>query len=275
MIVLGKRQMSTRSRLPFPLPNPDDHHPKDSNPDVCLQLLTKDISQNSLSSVTSNNAQTPLTDTTDDGLTPITPTNPQTFPPNDCCINNYYTEQATNSPIRHHRTFSSESLDEQFLAPDAQYEVIQSQSTLTYNQRPQNSPSNQSNLTTTISVLNNYQQNHPPSNFNNNLNSYLQQNKSIKGKLSSGGGGSNPGSPNRKSISSNISTLIQNLGGNPVGLLYGDVNSVEDEDEVVGIGGGGSHSDAMDSGWQSSSSDRQDPGRLIESNEDGPRSVNV
>lgn len=45
---MGKRQMSTRSRLPFPLPSNDSI--ADMTTDSCMQLLPKDISQNSLCS---------------------------------------------------------------------------------------------------------------------------------------------------------------------------------------------------------------------------------
>lgn len=55
--------------------------------------------------------------------------------------------------------------------------------------------------------------------------------------------------PSRRNLGSNISTLIQNLGVNPAGLLYGEANCMEDE-----LQGQGSHSDGtMDSGWQSGS----------------------
>nr|CAI5841233.1 unnamed protein product [Callosobruchus analis] len=57
---LGSRQMSTRSRLPFPA----------QQEDATAQLLPKDVSQNSLCS----SVQTPLTETTDDAASP-----------DDCC----------------------------------------------------------------------------------------------------------------------------------------------------------------------------------------------
>ncbi|XP_044263526.1 uncharacterized protein LOC123010581 isoform X2 [Tribolium madens] len=176
---MGNRQMSTRSRMPFPLPS--EELPE-------LQLLPKDISQNSLSSV-----QSPMTETTDDGLTPV-----------DCC--NYFPE----------KTFT-----EHFLAPDAQYEVVQESS----------------NLTNTISGL-----------------SYYNQNK----------GGFNY-TPSRRNIGSNISALIQNLGGNAAGLLYGEANSADEE-----VQGQGCHSDGtIDSGWHSGSE------KVENKKVDGEEPVNV
>lgn len=54
----------------------------------------------------------------------------------------------------------------------------------------------------------------------------------------------------RRNIGSNISTLIQNLGVNHVGLLYSDSKCSENEE----LQGQGSHSDGtIDSGWQSGS----------------------
>lgn len=79
---LGKRQMSVRSRLPFPLPNPDES--TDINADPCIKLLPKDISQNSLCS----SIQTPLTETTDDAMSPSTPS----FLNSECCLN-YFPEK--------------------------------------------------------------------------------------------------------------------------------------------------------------------------------------
>ncbi|XP_015836932.1 uncharacterized protein LOC658369 isoform X2 [Tribolium castaneum] len=187
---MGNRQMSTRSRMPFPLPS-------EELPD--LQLLPKDISQNSLSSV-----QSPMTETTDDGLTPV-----------DCC--NYFPEKA---------------FTEHFLAPDAQYEVVQESS----------------NLTNTISGLNNFGQ------------SYYNQNKSGFNYTTSP-----KNVPNRRNIGSNISALIQNLGGNAAGLLYGEANSADEE-----VQGQGCHSDGtIDSGWHSGS-------EKVESKKvDGDEPVNV
>lgn len=78
-------------------------------------------------------------------------------------------------------------------------------------------------------------------------------------------------SPSRRNIGSNISSLIQNLGVNHVGLLYGEANSVDNED----IQAQGCHSDGtMDSGWQSGS-EKQD--RKMDNPPEGPtqKSVNV
>lgn len=230
---MGKRQMSTRSRLPFPLPSSDSL--SEMTTDSCMQLLPKDISQNSLCS----SVQTPLTETTDDS--PMTPN----FPKNDCCIG-YFPEKNTNAEKmkmktqRHPQQFSNANLD-QFLAPDAQYEVIDDQETR-QNQQP-----TFSNLTNTISGLNNYGQSYLQPNFLQNRNNFTCNSPAAKNippktlNLNQ--------SPSRRNLGSNISTLIQNLGVNPAGLLYGEANSMDDE-----MQGQGCHSDGtMDSGWQSGS----------------------
>lgn len=185
---IGKRQMSTRSRLPFPLPNSDNMRESES----CLQLLSKDVSSNSLAS----SVQTPMTETTDDDVT--TPTFPNQ---SDCCVKPYYQQNQCESKP-------------QYLAPDAQYEVVKSGSSF-------------SNLTNTISCL------------------HGQQKRMM--------------SPPRRGMGSNISALIQNLGVNPVGLLYGEANSTDD-DQMQG------HTCAsdgtMDSGWQSGS-EKQESGEAL------------
>lgn len=187
---IGKRQLSTRSRLPFPLPNPDNMRESES----CLQLLTKDVSSNSLAS----SVQTPMTESTDDDVT--SPTFPS--PTSDCCVKPYYQSNVRDCEVGVHH---------QYLAPDAQYEVVKSGSSF-------------SNLANTISCL------------------HGQQLRML--------------SPPRRGMGSNISTLIQNLGVNPVGLLYGEANST-DEDNMQGHA---CQSDGtMDSGWQSGS-EKQDCG---------------
>ncbi|KAF7284916.1 hypothetical protein GWI33_017396 [Rhynchophorus ferrugineus] len=205
---MANRQMSTRSRMPFPLPNSDD---LEFNSDSCLQLLPKDMSQNSLCS----SVQTPMTETTDD-----------TISPEECCPKNYIQESVDAMPI--HRGFAGATMD-QFLAPDAQYEVI-----------PENDGfRNSSNLANTISGVN-YDQNY----YNQGKGSYNFAN-SPKGFPPKS---LNLNQPNRRNIGSNISALIQNLGGNLTGLLYGEGNA-EEEVQVQGC-----HSDGtMDSGWQSGS----------------------
>ncbi|XP_030756895.1 uncharacterized protein LOC115882790 isoform X2 [Sitophilus oryzae] len=206
---MANRQLSTRSRMPFPLPSSEDLN--EFNTDSCLQLLPKDISQNSLCS----SVQTPMTETTDD-----------TISPEECCSKNYLQEAPDAIPI--HRGFASSGMD-QFLAPDAQYEVIPESETFR----------NSSNLTNTISGVN-YDQNY----YNQSKGAYNFTNspKNVPPKSL------NLNQSNRRNIGSNISALIQNLGGNPAGLLYGDAN-IEEE-----IQGQGCHSDGtMDSGWQSGS----------------------
>ncbi|XP_066154293.1 uncharacterized protein [Euwallacea fornicatus] len=208
---MANRQMSTRSRLPFPLPGNDEIG--EFTTDQCLQLLPKDLSQNSLCS----SLQTPMTETTDDTISPT----------EECCSNAYFQEEQIP-----HRPFPSA----QFLAPDAQYEVI-----------PESS-----NLTNTISGVS-YDQSYfkgcprgvPPKTLNLNQ-------------------------TNRKNIGTNISALIQNLGGNPAGLLYGEANG---EEEVQGQG---CHSDGtIDSGWHSGSEKQE--GRVLQDGGacEGSRGVNV
>nr|CAH7760227.1 unnamed protein product [Callosobruchus chinensis] len=191
---LGSRQMSTRSRLPFPA----------QQEDATAQLLPKDVSQNSLCS----SVQTPLTETTDDAASP-----------DDCC--GYFQDNQGDQqqpPQPKPRTFAG-ALDH-YLAPDAQYEVIPEQEHYRHHQPT-------SNLTNTISGLN-YDQNY-----------YNQSKGSGFGYCSSSSGPKNTppktlnlvqqATPTRqRNLGSNISTLIQNLGGNAAGLLYGDAN-VEDE----------------------------------------------
>lgn len=227
---MGKRQMSTRSRLPFPLPSSDSI--SEMTTDSCVQLLPKDISQNSLCS----SVQTPLTETTDDAISPVSPK----FSRNECCMN-YFPDKNSNADKakQKHPSFSNANL-EQFLAPDAQYEIIEEQESF----RPNTSFSN---LTNTISGLNNYSQSYLAPNFMQNKNSFTYNPSSPKNmppktlNLNQ--------SQSRRNLGSNISTLIQNLGVNPAGLLYGEANSMEDE-----LQGQGSHSDGtMDSGWQSGS----------------------
>lgn len=259
---LGKRQMSVRSRLPFPLPNPDES--TDINADPCIKLLPKDISQNSLCS----SIQTPLTETTDDAMSPSTPS----FLNSECCLN-YFPEKNTNveqaQANQKHRAFSNSSLD-QFLAPDAQYEIIQeqgNQSTFRQNYNLSTtctSTPSFSNLANTIYGINNFGQGYHQSNFNNqNYNS--SNSKNIPPKTLNINQ-----SPNRKNLGSNISTLIQNLGVNPVGLLYAEANSTEDEE----VHGQGCHSDGtMDSGWQSGSEKHE---QNTENNENAThKAVNV
>ncbi|XP_019874075.2 uncharacterized protein LOC109602186 isoform X2 [Aethina tumida] len=204
---MGNRQMSTRSRMPFPLPSSDDI--QEFATDSCMQLLPKDISQNSLCS----SVQTPLTETTDDAITP-----------DDCC--SYMSEKTSEAPSKH-RNFGNASVDH-FLAPDAQYEVIPEQSS--------------SNLTNTISGLNHFEQNFYNQtknfNYNNTNNPKLVPPKTLNFNQPS----------SRRNIGSNISALIQNLGGNPAGLLYGEPSHEED------LQIRGNHSDGtIDSGWQSGS----------------------
>lgn len=225
---MGNRQMSTRSRMPFPLP---DSSEMEFNADSCLQLLPKDISQNSLCS----SVQTPLTETTDD-----------TISPDECC--NYFPEKPCEQTPKH-RGFSS-SVDH-YLAPDAQYEVITNQ---------ENYRQSSSNLANTISGLN-YDQN------------YYNQNKANFGYNNSGSKNVPPKTLNlnqstRRNLGSNISALIQNLGGNPAGLLYEEAN-VDDE-----VQGHACHSDGtMDSGWQSGSEKTEN--RNQEENDTAHKPVNV
>lgn len=211
---MTNRQMSTRSRMPLPLPSSDEL--SDFNTDPCLHLLPKDISQNSLCS----SVQTPMTETTDDAVTP------------DECCNKYFQDKTASEQSAMQRPFTSTVL-EHLLAPDAQYEVIQDQDNFRSN----------SNLTNTISTMNNFDQNfynQSKNNFNYNNSPKNQPPKTLNLNQSQI-------SPCRRNISSNISALIQNLSGNQSGLLYGQT---EEENQ----GQGGCNSDGtMDSGWQSGS----------------------
>lgn len=199
--------------------------------DACLQLLPKDISQNSLCS----SVQTPVTETTDDAASPTTP---GPFPSSDCCIGYFPDKKAAADQRRH--PFPGPAPE--FLAPDAQYEVIQEQGGQGGPYRPC------SNLASTISSLNTYGQSYfksasPPKSLN----------------------------PGRKNLGSNISSLIQNLGANPAGLLYGEANSTEDEEMQIQ----GCHSDGtMDSGWQSGS-EKQDRNGNDNRDNTTHRAVNV
>lgn len=214
---MGKRQMSTRSRLPLPLPSNDGDNKENCN-------IPKDLSQNSICS----SVQTPMTETTDDGS--ITPTFVT-----ECCMN--YLENKEGNV----RFPSSNS----FLAPDAQYEVIQD-----HNNQRMNYNENSCNLTNTISSVNNFNQNYMQNNFNKNFN----QSSSPKAIATP-----NIQSPNRRNLGSNISALIQNFGVNHA-LLYGERSGLEDE-----MQGHGCQSDGtMDSGWQSGSEKQE---RNIDSNE--------
>ncbi|KAJ8980143.1 hypothetical protein NQ317_014637 [Molorchus minor] len=229
---MGNRQMSTRSRMPFPLPNSDEL--SEFTTESCMQLLPKDISQNSLCS----SVQTPMTESTDDAITP-----------EECCSN--YFQENNNDQTPKHRCFANPKLNH-YLAPDAQYEVIPEQ---------ENFRQNSSNLTNTISGLNNFEQN------------YYNQNKQNFGYNSPGSKAIPPKTLNlnqqtRRNIGTNISALIQNLGGNPAGLLYGDANT---EYEIQGQG---CHSDGtMDSGWQSGS--EKTDGKKQEASDTQHKSVNV
>lgn len=241
---MDQRQMSTRSRIPFPMPTNDclgDLSPKES----CMHLLPKDISQSSLCS----SVQTPMTETTDDNVSLPSPN----FPKGECCFPPDKNIDKTVAKQRH-KSFSNTSLD-QFLAPDAQYEIIEEQDF-----RHNFNDNAKHNLTTTISGLNSFGANFPTPSFAPNKNSFAFGVKNVPKSLNL--------SQSRRNLGTNISTLIQNLGANPAGLLYGEPNSAEDE-----MQGQGSHSDCtMDSGWQSGSEKQE---KREENQELGHKSVNV
>lgn len=221
---MGKKQMSTRSRLPLPLPLNDG----DANKDNCN--IPKDPSQNSICS----SVQTPMTETTDDGS--ITPTFVT-----ECCLN-YLDNKDGNV-----RFPTSNS----FLAPDAQYEIIQE-----HNQRL-NYNDNSCNLTNTISGVNNFSQSYIQNNFNKNFNQQQQQQQQQASPKNIPSSNIQP--TNRRNLGSNISALIQNFGVNHA-LLYGESSGIDDE-----IQGHGCQSDGtMDSGWQSGSEKQE---RNIDGNE--------
>lgn len=242
---IDPRQMSTRSRLPFPINN--DCVPDQTTKDSCMHRLPKDISQNSLCS---SSVQTPLTETTDDNVSLPSPN----FAKGECCTNFPQDKNIDKTSTKQrHKSFSNTSLD-QFLAPDAQYEIIEDQEFRhNFNENKHN------NLTTTISGLN-----FSGPSFVANKNNFTYNACNVKNIP--------PKSLNlnqsRRNLGTNISTLIQNLGANPAGLLYGEANSTEEESQ-----GQGSHSDCtMDSGWQSGSEKQE----KREENQDlGHKSVNV
>lgn len=243
---LNQRQMSIRSRLPFPISN-NDCIPDQSPKEPCMHRLPKDISQNSLCS----SVQTPLTETTDDNISLPSPN----FPKAECCTN-FSTDKNINidkNPAKQrHKSFSNTSLD-QFLAPDAQYEIIEEQ------EYRHNFPENKHNLATTISGLNFSGPSFVPNKSNFAFNACNVKNVPPKTLNLN---------QTRRNLGTNISTLIQNLGANPAGLLYGEANSAEDESH-----GQGSHSDCtMDSGWQSGSEKQE---KREENQELGHKSVNV
>lgn len=249
---MDQRQMSTRSRMPFPMTN-NDCIADLTSVESCMRILPKDISQNSLCS----SVQTPLTETTDDNVSLPSPN----FGKGECCTNFPSDKNVNidkNAAKQRHKSFSNTSLD-QFLAPDAQYEIIEEQEF-----RHNFSDTKHNNLTTTISGLNNFGANFSGPSFVPNKNNFTLNTCNVKNvppkSLSL--------NQSRRNLGTNISTLIQNLGANPAGLLYGEPNSAEDESQ-----GQGSHSDCtMDSGWQSGSEKLE---KRDEIQDLGHKSVNV
>lgn len=244
---LNQRQMSTRSRMPYPVTN-NDSIPDLTSKEPCMHILPKDISQNSLCS----SVQTPLTETTDDNIS---------LPSPNCCTNfpsDKIINVDKNATKQRHKSFSNTSLD-QFLAPDAQYEIIEEQEF-----RHNFSENKHNNLASTISGLNNFGGNFSGPSFVSNKSNFAFNPCNVKNVP--------PKSLNlnqsRRNLGTNISTLIQNLGANPAGLLYGEPNTAEDESQ-----GQGSHSDCtMDSGWQSGSEKQE---KRDEIQDLGHKSVNV
>lgn len=250
---MGKKQMSTRSRLPLPLPTND----VDTNKMIDNCNIPKDPSQNSLCSV-----QTPMTETTDDGS--ITPTFVT-----ECCLN-YLDGNKDGGNNVHFPTPNS------FLAPDAQYEIIQE-----HNQRLTYSNDNTCNLTNTISGVNNFNQSyHLQNNFNKNYNQQQQQlqqqhqqqiqlqlQQQHQQQLQQQQQQQQQQSPknivqpptNRRNLGSNISALMQNFGVNH-SILYGESSSgIDDEIQTHGCQSDGT----MDSGWQSGS-EKQERNNIID-----------
>lgn len=216
---LDKRQMSVRNHLIFPLHKQEEI----TSEPVCT--ITKEVSLNSICS----GIQTPMTETTDDTISPKTPTPSKT---SECCL--YYTEEGEIE--QQHRTFSKASLE--YLAPDAQYEVVPNQNMVhTYEK---------SNLANTISNLSNYEQNYMQSTYNKpSYPTSFQNPKNSPPKTL------NLNQTSKRKMGSNISTLIQNLGTNHIGLLYSEAKNAEDEEEFQSQI---CQSDAtIDSGWHSGS----------------------
>lgn len=216
---MASRQMSVRSRMPVPLPPTEELVFQTET----VQLLTKEISQNSLGS----SVQTPLTESTDDALTPVE---------NRC--QNFFTEN-DNIGVPNPNTARNFSPVSQYLAPDAQYEAVKNPQEDFSNNRGASTTSS-SNLTHTISGLNNFGQNYYPK---NNFSYIPPGNKNGNQKLAVNA------FECRKNTGSNISNLIQNLSANSGGLLYGEASAGEEDLQAQSC-----NSDAtMDSGWQSGS----------------------
>ncbi|CAH1117348.1 unnamed protein product [Phaedon cochleariae] len=250
---MGDRQMSVRSRLPFPLPDLDSIPPKDKQSMPPKDKQSAALPRDNQQVAPRDNQQVPPRDNqqvlprdasmmpkdkdghqlmlSKDGLqlmmtrdvsghslcsvqTPMTESTDDGVSPDECCGGGGYFQERVGGGEQGMRRM------EHYLAPDAQYEVIPDQDT--YRQPP-------SNLTATISGLQYDQTYYPQTNFPK-----MPPPKTLNLQ--------------RRNIGSNISALIQNLGGNPpAGLLYGG-------DEEGQGGQGGCHSDGtMDSGWQSGS----------------------
>lgn len=266
----GKREASIRSRLPFPQMIPEDyekpagpHQQQISCPTVAprTSLIHKDLSRQSMCSVESD-AKTDFTD-----LSPATPGS--TFPPAPYTIEendeisyqngypssssgpsnfqggNYKSDfsEPTNSRFvasfpyscnevsqEAHRR-STKNVQDIFLAPDAQYETIQDGSSNGGNQFDQS-----------LSYEQLVQQHHHDdvgAGGGNNMTAYNSQSSHFH----------KPKSPKtmnitpikRQSLGTNISAIIQNLGGSDSGLLYPDGR--RDGDEMIDVqncmGGGG------------------------------------
>lgn len=211
----GKREASVRSRLPFPQMIPEDYEKPPLNiPSVAprTSLLPKDMSRQSMCSVDSGE-KTDFTDlspaTPGSGFAPSYPIqeNETSNFNNSYFVQNYNNtdfSEPTNSNFVASYPFSSneqsvqeahrrstKNLQEVLLAPDAQYEIIKE------NNQFENIPLNLS--------------------YDQDMNSY--KNSHFKPK--------SPKNLNitpikRQSLGTNISAIIQNLGGSDVGLLYPD-----------------------------------------------------
>ncbi|CAD7082489.1 unnamed protein product [Hermetia illucens] len=211
----GKREASVRSRLPFPQMIPEDYEKPQMNLPIVAprtSLIPKDVSRQSMCSVDSGEK----TDFTD--LSPATPctnfvsqhftqnnfspnqnqdmneANPSTFVASFPFSSNEQSQEA-------HRR-STKNLQEVFLAPDAQYEVIKD--------------TNQ--FESTPLTLSTYDQDLSY----NNKSSHFHKPKSPKNL--------NLTPIKRQNIGANITTIIQNLGGSDVGLLYPDNRRNSDHD---------------------------------------------
>uniref|UniRef100_A0A1B0CUL0 Uncharacterized protein n=2 Tax=Lutzomyia longipalpis TaxID=7200 RepID=A0A1B0CUL0_LUTLO len=234
----GKRETSIRSRLPFPQMIPEDYVEKrmvvaPPRP----SLMHKDISRQSMCSADSGEK----TDFTD--LSPATPSAAFGVLPgtstgayrdfNESSTTNFvasFPYSSNEQSQEAHRRSTKNLQQDVFLAPDAQYEVIKETNQF------ENTP-----------LTLGYEHHHP------DMGNYSKQAHFHKPK--------SPKNLNitpikRQNIGTNISAIIQNLGGSDVGLLYPDSRREPDLMEVS-AGQEMQQSIGKSDEWNSDHSDRR------------------